>query len=356
VVKGAVLRTLAQATASIVFLDPPYKLEREYVEVMELLSQAPPELTVVQHSVRLTLADSYGKLQRTRVVRQGDNALSFFRAEGGDMQPAPDEFEQLKQRMRATWMAGDFGQIANYSAAAAEEFVARLGIEPGSQVLDVACGTGNLAIPAARAGARVTGVDIAPNLLEQARQRATAEALEIAFDEGDAENLPYADGQFDVVMSMFGAMFAPRPERVAAELIRVCRPGGVIAMANWTPEGFVGKMFGLGARFVPPPPGIAPPVLWGSEPVVRARLAEGTSEIHTERVMAPFDFPLEPAEVVQFFRRYFGPTQMAFARLDPPGQAGYAQALEELWTTNNEATGGRTVIHAEYLAVVATRA
>src|SRR5690349_14232942 len=135
----------------------------------------------------------------------------------------PIAWDQIKTKMRETWMAGDFGRIAQFSARAAAEFVERLKIRPGMQVLDVACGTGNLAIPAARTGAAVTGIDIAPNLLEQARQRAAAEGLEAKFEEGDAEQLPYPDGQFDVVMSMFGAMFAPRPERVAAELARVCR-------------------------------------------------------------------------------------------------------------------------------------
>lgn len=130
-------------------------------------------------------------------------------------------------------------------------------------MLDVACGTGNLAIPAARRGAQVTGVDIAPNLVEQARQRATGEGLQVTFEEGDAEQLPYPDAQFDLVMSMFGAMFAPRPERVASELARVCRQGGTIAMANWTPEGFVGKTFNLTSRYVPPPDGVPAPVLWG---------------------------------------------------------------------------------------------
>ncbi|MGH9631604.1 MAG: class I SAM-dependent methyltransferase, partial [Bryobacteraceae bacterium] len=163
------------------------------------------------------------------------------------MQP---ELEQLKQRMRATWMAGDFGQIAKYSTKWAEEFVGRNRIQNGDKVLDIACGTGNLAISAARTGAKVTGVDIAPNLLEQARARAAQEKVDASFDEGDAEQLPYADGQFDTVMTMFGAMFAPRPDRVAAEMVRVCRSGGTIAMANWTPEGFVAKVFAAGTRFV----------------------------------------------------------------------------------------------------------
>ena len=155
------------------------------------------------------------------------------------MQPAQSGLDQLKQRMKGTWMAGDFGQIARYSAKAAEEFVDRLNVKPGMQVLDVACGTGNLAIPAARKGASLHGADIATNLIEQARQRAASEGLHATFQEGDAEDLPYPDASFDLVMTMFGAMFAPRPERVAAELTRVCRPGGVVAMANWTPEGLV---------------------------------------------------------------------------------------------------------------------
>jgi SAM-dependent methyltransferase len=272
------------------------------------------------------------------------------------MHPAQTGLEELKQRMRSTWMAGDFGQIAHYSAKAGEEFVSRLGITPGAKVLDVACGTGNSAIPAARAGANVIGVDIALNLLEQARQRAASEHLTAVFDEGDAEELPYPDSRFDVVMTMFGAMFAPRPERVAAELIRVCRPGGTIAMANWTPDGFVATMFATGARFVPPPDGIPSPLLWGDEPTVKERLAPGTSEIRTTRQDLTMDFPFTPGEVAQFFRQYFGPTHVAFSRLDPKGQIDYAAALEKLWREHNEATGNRTIVHAEYLEVKATRA
>jgi ubiquinone/menaquinone biosynthesis C-methylase UbiE len=197
------------------------------------------------------------------------------------MQPAHVGLNQLKQRMRASWMAGDFGQIARYSAKSAEEFVDLLPIQPGARVVDVACGTGNLAIPAARKGAEVWGLDIAPNLLEQARQRAATEGLQATFEEGDAEQLPYPDARFDVVMSMFGAMFAPRPELVATELCRVCRPGGAIAMANWTPESFVARQFAVGNRYIPPPEGIPAPVLWGDEQVVRQRLGGCTTAIRT---------------------------------------------------------------------------
>jgi ubiquinone/menaquinone biosynthesis C-methylase UbiE len=272
------------------------------------------------------------------------------------MQNATSGLEQLKQRMRGTWMAGDFGQIARYTAKAAEEFVARLSVSAGMRVLDVACGTGNLAIPAARKGAQVNGIDIAPNLLEQARQRAAEEGLKATFQEGDAEQLPFPDGQYDLVMTMFGAMFAPRPELVASELARVCRPGGAIAMANWTPEGFVGQSFALSGRYSPLPEGVPAPVLWGKENIVHERLRQYTSKIDTRRVMLTFDYPFPPRQVVELFRNYFGPTQVAFSRLDPAGQAAFAADLEKLWIANNQAGADRTLISAEYLEVIASRA
>ena len=272
------------------------------------------------------------------------------------MHPEQSGLEQLKERMRSTWMAGDFGEIAKYSAKEAEQFVDGIGIAPGMVVLDVACGTGNTAIPAARRGATVTGIDIAPNLLEQARKRAAAENLNAVFEEGDAEQLPYADGRFDYVVTMFGAMFAPRPEHVAAELIRMCKSGGTIAMANWTPQGFVGKTFAIGARFAPPPPGVPPPLLWGDEATVRQRLASGTTQIKVTPRTMTIAFPFEPREVVQFFREYFGPTRVAFSKLDASGQAEYAAATEQLWHEHNQATDGTSRVQAEYLEVIATRA
>jgi SAM-dependent methyltransferase len=272
------------------------------------------------------------------------------------MQPASPDFAQLKSNLKASWMAGDFGQIANYAVRAGEDFVARTTIKPGAPVLDVACGTGNIAIPAARTGGSVTGIDIAPNLLEQARKRATAERLEIRFQEGDAEQLPVGDDAFDVVLTMFGAMFAPRPERVASELIRVCRPGGLIAMANWTPEGFVGKSFQITAEMVPPPEGLPAPTLWGNEQMVRQRFAHGTSKLSLTRHKAVFDYPFSPKEVVGFFRRYFGPTQATFSRLDEQGQSQLASRLESLWAEHNTASDGRTRVEAEYLDVRAIRA
>jgi ubiquinone/menaquinone biosynthesis C-methylase UbiE len=275
------------------------------------------------------------------------------------MAALPDGLAELKQRLRASWIAGDFGQIAKLNASEAEGFITRINLKPGMKVLDVACGTGNQSIPAARTGAQVIGLDIAPNLLEQARQRAQSENLKIEFVEGDAEKLPYSAGQFDVVVSMFGAMFAPRPEVVASELKRVCRPGGLIAMGNWTPEGFVGQMFQITGRHVPPPPGMQPPSLWGVEKVVAERLATGAgkiSRLETNKRELLFDYPFGPADAVAFFRKYFGPTQTAFARLDEPAQKALAADLTQHWAKKNLGDANHTVIKAEYLEVHATMA
>lgn len=268
---------------------------------------------------------------------------------------ATSELAALKTKLRATWIAGDFGEIARFYPDQAEEFVSRLGLKPGMKVLDVACGTGNLALPAAKAGALVTGVDIAPNLVEQARENARRASVNVQFDEGDAEALPYDDASFDAVITMFGAMFAPRPELVAAELKRVCRPGGLIAMANWTPTGFIGQMFKTVATHFPPPAGMASPVLWGVEEKVRERLSEGISKLETKLQNITWVFPFSPAEVVEHFRSYYGPTQKAFGALDEDKQAALRQDLEQLWSANNRATDGTTVVDAEYLEVKAVR-
>ncbi|MGH7498756.1 MAG: class I SAM-dependent methyltransferase [Gemmatimonadales bacterium] len=265
------------------------------------------------------------------------------------------DITQLKKNMQAMWMAGDFGKVALSIQAGGEEFVERLGIRRGMRVLDVACGTGNLSIPAARRGAEVTGVDIAANLLEQARARAAAEGLSAEFDEGDAEQMSYRDSYFDLTMTMFGAMFAPRPERTAAELLRVTRPGGRVAMANWTREGFVGKLFVLGNRYAPPPDGVPAPIMWGDEEIARERMAPASSKVQITRRTLTIELSFEPTEVVAFYREYFGPVKMQFARLDPTGQQAYAADMEALWREHNEAGAGRTAVTAEYLEVLAIR-
>ena len=266
------------------------------------------------------------------------------------------EMQALKARLKTVWMAGDYGHFAKYMEPGALNFFARLPLKPETRMLDVACGAGQIAIPAARAGARVTGIDLATNLIEQARARAQAERLEVRFDEGDAEMLTYADASFELVTTLIGAMFAPQPERVAAELVRVCRSRGHIIMANWTPEGFVGQMFKMMGKHVPPPALMPSPVLWGNETVVRERLREGIAELRLTKQLYLFDYPFPPAEVVEFFRVYYGPTNRAFAALPEDGQAALRRDLENLWTQHNLATNGATRVESEYLEVVATRA
>ncbi len=268
-----------------------------------------------------------------------------------DTQSHAVDFAALKERMKAMWSAGDFGQLAPFIADEAERFVARLNLQPGARVLDVACGTGNTAIPAARAGGVVTGVDIAPNSLESARQRALAEGLTVQFDEGDAEELPYPDGQFDVVISMFGAMFAPRPQKTAVELARVCRSGGLIAMANWTPQGFVGKSFQISSRYAPPPPGVPAPALWGEESIARERFASVAASFEAHRRELVFDYPFGPAEVVQFHRMHLGPAKTTHARLDEEGRRQLTAEMDKHYSQHNQGDAHRTVIRSEYLDI-----
>ncbi|MCC5881853.1 MAG: class I SAM-dependent methyltransferase [Halomonas sp.] len=266
------------------------------------------------------------------------------------------DIQIIKDNMRKTWMAGDFGEVAKFIQHHADDFIANRHITPDLQLLDVACGTGNLSIPAARAGASVTGIDIADNLIEQARNRARTEGLDIHFEVGDAENLAQPDAAFDMVLSMYGAMFAPRPERAAAEMVRVCRPGGTIAMANWMPETFIGDMFKVVGRHAPPPEGVPSPALWGDPDTVSQRLREGISELSTTPVTVIIEYPFSVPDVVEFHRRFFGPIERAWARLTDDEREALRHDLEVHWHRYNEATDGSTRVKAQYLQVVATRA
>lgn len=267
-----------------------------------------------------------------------------------------DEVQTLKNRVKATWMAGDYAKIAEIIQPHADEFMARLQLKAGTRVLDAACGTGNLTIPAAKLGAIVTGQDLSPNLVEVARQRATAEELNIQFDIGDAEDLPYADGAFEVVLSMYGIMFAPRPEPITAQLLRVCASGGLIALANWTPIGFIGQMLKTVSAHVPPAPGMTPPPLWGVEEVVRERLKVGTTEISCTPRKVLLQLPFSPAQTVEYFIQHYGPTNRAYAACTPQKQVALRHDLEKLWSSHNTATDGTTCVESEYLEVLATRA
>ena len=213
-----------------------------------------------------------------------------------------------------------------------------------------------MALVAAREGIGVTGVDIAENLIQRSRERAAAEGLNARFQVADAEELPFrGDASFDVVVSVIGAMFAPRPHLVARELGRVCAPGGTIAMANWTPAGFAGKMFRTIAKFIAPS-GMPSPVLWGDEATVRERLGPHVSRLSLTRRDYQFNYPFPPSDVVNFFRLYYGPTNRAFASLDRAGRKSLHEELATLWSTHNRARDGITLVDAEYLEVIATRA
>lgn len=268
--------------------------------------------------------------------------------------PVP-EIESLKSRLRGTWMAGDYDRFSRYMEDGARLFYERLDVPPGAHLLDVGCGSGQLALIAAREGVKVTGADIAENLIERARARAAAEGLPAQFKVGDAEALPYPDATFDVVVSLIGAMFAPQPDLVAKELARVCVPGGTIAMANWTAGGFVGKMFATISKFIAPS-GMPSPVLWGDEAIVRERFGTQVSDLRFTRRHYTFNYPFPPSDVVHFFRLYYGPTNRAFASLDRLGRKRLHQELETLWSTHNRAANGFTLVEAQYLEVVANRA
>jgi SAM-dependent methyltransferase len=266
------------------------------------------------------------------------------------------EMVGLKGKLKTTWMAGNYNYFSRFMESSAVEFLARLPLRAGDCVLDVACGSGQLALLAARKGAKVTGVDIASNAIEAARGRATCDGLAVRFDEGDAEELPYPDESFDIVASIYGAMFAPRPDRVARELVRVCRRGGTIGVANWTKEGFVGRMLAVIGKFVAPP-GMPSPLLWGDETAVRERFSHAVADLRLTRVHYRFDYAFPAQGVVDFFRENYGPANRAFAALDQAEQSSLQSALVDLWSGGNQSGDPRrTIVDAEYLQVLATRA
>jgi ubiquinone/menaquinone biosynthesis C-methylase UbiE len=263
----------------------------------------------------------------------------------------PIPLDEFKTRQRATWDAGDYGTLSPYIAEVGELVVARAAIEPGMAVLDVACGTGNAARPAARAGARVAGLDLTPKLLETGRARAAAEGLAIDWREGDAEALPFENQSFDRVFSTFGHMFAPRHQQTADEMARVCRPGGAIVTATWTPEGVAGAIFKVAGSYLPPPPDYAsPPILWGREDHVREMFARAATGFAFERHVNWIEW--ESIEsFADFFMDRFGPLVTARAMLgDRFGEL--RQGIMEAWRHANEATDGTLRLPQEYLVSI----
>jgi SAM-dependent methyltransferase len=261
----------------------------------------------------------------------------------------------LKARQKAMWQSGDYAQFATYLLSGALDFLESCNIPAGVNVLDTGCGAGQTAIPMARNGSIVTGLDLAGNLIAESKKRAASEGLSIRLDEGDAEDLPYEDGEFDVAFSLIGAMFAPQPDLVAAEMVRVVRPGGRIIMGNWTPSGFVGQMFKTMGKHVPPAPGIPAPTLWGDEATVRVRFQPYVTDLKLTRRLYPFKYPFGTAKVVEFFREFYGPTNRAFASLDTAAQSALRHDLEQLWLQHNQATDGTVFVESEFLEVQAVR-
>jgi SAM-dependent methyltransferase len=254
----------------------------------------------------------------------------------------------IKAKQQKTWSSGDYGAVATLIHPIAEALAQNAGLSAGMRILDVATGSGNAAIAAARCNTRVVGIDYVPGLLDRARERAAAEHLDIEFAEGDAEALAFPDGSFDAVFSVVGAMFAPDQEKTAAELVRVCRPGGLVALANWTPDGFLGDMFRVLGRRVPPPPGLRAPVEWGSEPRLRELFA-GAGELTVTPSVFVFRFAT-PEAFVDYFREHYGPTLKAFEALGDDGKLLYAD-LVELAEGYNVASDGTVQIPAAYVEV-----
>lgn len=270
---------------------------------------------------------------------------------------APPDFEAVKAKQKAAWSSGDYGLIANRVSIVSEVLCDRADIVAGSRVLDVAGGAGNTAMAAARCGAEVTSLDYVAELVTRGREIADAARFDnIDWVVGDAENLPFEDASFDAVISALGVMFAPNHEGAASELVRVCRPGGMIAIASWTPDGFIGQMFRTVGKHVPPPAGVKPPPLWGSEDHVRALLGDGVDDMRVEKHTMSQRFR-SAQEFVDLFRDFYGPTLKAFEALDDAGKESLeADLLELAREFDRRKDGGAVAIEAEYLVAIATRA
>jgi SAM-dependent methyltransferase len=267
--------------------------------------------------------------------------------------PSPD-LAAAKAKQKVAWTAGDYAVVGTTLQIVGETLCEAADLRAQERVLDVAAGNGNASLAAARRFASVTAVDYVPALLQHAQARAKAERLPLELREGDAENLDFDDASFDVVLSTFGVMFTPDQERAARELLRVCRSGGRIGLANWTPEGFIGRIFKLIGSRVPPAPGIRPPSAWGTEARIEELFGAGAKRIRSTRRHFVFRYA-SPAHWIDVFRTYYGPVQKAFAALDTAGQAALEVELTELLRSLDVSAGASLVIPSEYLEVVIER-
>ncbi|MFO1010896.1 MAG: methyltransferase domain-containing protein [Planctomycetota bacterium] len=268
---------------------------------------------------------------------------------------SPSPFEAVKARQQQAWSAGDYSLVGGLIVLVAEELCERADLRPGERVLDVATGHGNTALAAARRFTRVTGVDYVPSLLARARERAAVERLAIDFHDGDAEALPFPDASFDVVLSSFGVMFAPDQKRAASELARVCRPGGRIALASWTPASPIGGMFRTTGRFLPPPPGLVPPAAWGDEAHLRELFGATARSIESETLAFTFRFA-SFEHWMEVLGGYYGPMRKAFEALEPAKRAELAAEIERVMRAKSRTQDASLVFPSEYLVSVITRA
>ena len=264
------------------------------------------------------------------------------------------DFEAIKRQQQQTWSKGDFAMIGWHTVYPGELLCEAVQLRAGEKVLDVATGSGNTALSAARRNCAASGIDYVPALIERARQRAVVESLPAKFEVGDCEQIPFAQAHFDVVLSVFGSMFAPDAERAASELLRVCRPGGRIGLANWTPDGFWGQTFGLVGKYVPPPAGITPPVAWGTAQRLDELFGAGVSATRVERRSALFRFR-SSAHWIEVFSRYFGPIIRVRETLDDARHREFISELDATLKRFNTSGDDTLMVSADYLEVVMKR-
>jgi ubiquinone/menaquinone biosynthesis C-methylase UbiE len=264
------------------------------------------------------------------------------------------DYAEITVRQQATWSLGDFNELARQVMAVSDALVEAVDPRPGQRVLDVACGSGNAAISAARRYCKVTGLDYVPSLVERAKQRAAAEGVPIDFRVGDAQSLPFGDASFDVVVSTFGVMFAPDQAKAASEVLRVCKPGGKIGLANWGPEDFGGTVFRAIAKHAPPPPGLTPSIRWGTPAGIEELLGPGTSNISaTHRTFFQHFESID--HMADVFFRYFGPANRAMSVVDAATQPALRRDVADTFAAHNRATDGTARIESRYYQVIATR-
>jgi len=268
--------------------------------------------------------------------------------------PPVADLAAVKLKQKAAWSAGDYAVIGTTLQIVGENLCEALDLRAGERVLDVAAGNGNVTLAAARRWCDVVSTDYVAALLERGQARASAEGLDIRFEEADAENLPYADASFDVVLSTFGVMFTPNQERAASELARVCKPGGKIGLANWTPSGFIGQLFKVIGRYIPPPAGVKPPSLWGTEERLRELFGERIATLEAARQNFVFRYRT-PQHWLETFRTYYGPMNKAFGAVNAAQQESLAADLIQLVQQFNRATDGAMLVPSEYLEVVIRR-